>query len=225
MEAGKSIVSAKPVEVELTNELVQFIYHKYQLDKKAITEAVDKKFIFKTTDHEYEAKDQEELESEFRSNEEGRLINKYCNNHGSYWDGDVDFDKEIKMDPNSPRFLKVVEEDRVNSMLQTVLPDTYDELASVTLTYESKAITKLSIFNVAGLNHDSRGRTKADKWFDYYGRVTLEDANGVNLAKLTEALYKIKSHKFDFWYELCGSCTIYENVGDVRLDVDFDHGS
>jgi hypothetical protein len=81
------------------------------------------------------------------------------------------------------------------------------------------------LHNNSGFNHDYRGSNEK------YCRAPLEYRNKIKLIKPTfgeflKALYLLKSHKFDDWYELyCSSDVICNKNKTITINLHFDHGS
>jgi len=43
---------------------------------------------------------------------------------------------------------------------------------------------------------------------------------------LINSMYQIKSHKFDYWYELfCGVNQVNTSSTTIKININFDHGS
>lgn len=83
--------------------------------------------------------------------------------------------------------------------------------------------TTISIVNLDGFNYDHRGSNHTAIRLDYHDYYEL---NNNNLESLIEALYRIKSHKFDKWYELyTGISRIVRQDDALEISVCFDHGS
>lgn len=83
---------------------------------------------------------------------------------------------------------------------------------------------KIFLTNNMGWNCDHRGSNhckiflKQDCNIEIHGIITMK--------MFVDACYKLKSHKWDNWYELfCGSKHIRFDDGNIIAVVDFDHGS
>ena len=93
-----------------------------------------------------------------------------------------------------------------------------------------KSLKNLSIgcsivlINDAGINDDERGSNSYDIELDFHERVILKSPNLLNFL---DAIYRIKSHKNDYWHELfCGVNIIdYSTPKTIYLGFEFDHGS
>lgn len=78
--------------------------------------------------------------------------------------------------------------------------------------------------NKRGINKDHRGSDHVPIKLPFYSKIEL--GKTVTLKNLIDACYKIKSHKFDYWYELyCGVSSITKVENKLNVYVDFDHGS
>lgn len=80
----------------------------------------------------------------------------------------------------------------------------------------------LLITNYSGWNSDHRGSDHCALALPMSTRVSL---NAPTLSQVIRALYAVKSHKFDRWYELYAGCTVTESEHRITLQLDFDHGS
>lgn len=79
-----------------------------------------------------------------------------------------------------------------------------------------------------GINHDSRGVRKLDWIIKYSPVCILQSSNDViHFKNIMDALYTIKSHKFEYWYELYCDCQIADTKkgGDFYVACNYDHGS
>lgn len=55
---------------------------------------------------------------------------------------------------------------------------------------------------------------------------TETNPTGITLRNLTEAVYRLKGSKYDFWYELYSGISVVDTVGDhIYLKADFGYGS
>ena len=89
--------------------------------------------------------------------------------------------------------------------------------------------TKLTIRTAKGKtgNSDTRGGGCGNMCIPSDEFVyTIESADGITLRDLTEAVYRMKGSKYDWWYELYTSLRVTkEDEGHLHLEVDFDYGS
>ena len=81
----------------------------------------------------------------------------------------------------------------------------------------------LILQNTRGYNYDKRGSNKCDLYLEFYEEKEI--ALPVTLKQLADAFFRIKSHKFDSWYELYCGCKKVVSKNGVVLKVNFDHGS
>jgi hypothetical protein len=108
-------------------------------------------------------------------------------------------------------------------------PENLAKMESV-LVHDSKAKlfdvpdgTVITLINRDGFNKDHRGSDHTAIALDFHESYDLEENN---LESLVDALYRIKSHKFDKWYELyTGVSEINIQHNTVEIVVTFDHGS
>jgi hypothetical protein len=84
----------------------------------------------------------------------------------------------------------------------------------------------VALSNHRGDNDDARGIRYLDWKLYYWKEFDVYNESGITLHDLIIAAYKIKSHKFDAWFEL------FCNINSLRIDDDslhigtkFDHGS
>lgn len=79
------------------------------------------------------------------------------------------------------------------------------------------------IKNIAGVNGDHRGSDHCKVYLRYHSSVELKCP--VKMTDFIESLYKIKSHKFDEWYEMYLRSNITIKKNKLIISIDFDHGS
>lgn len=86
---------------------------------------------------------------------------------------------------------------------------------------------RLVITNCNGINDDHRGSDHTRLILDFHPAVSIKPKhNRIRLADLTDACYRIKSHKFDYWYELyCGIKSHKTSSNTFMATVTYDHGS
>ena len=77
--------------------------------------------------------------------------------------------------------------------------------------------------NIRGINEDHRGSTHCKIDIPYHADYTIDLP--CDLETFADAIYKVKSHKWDNWYELYSSCTIDVDDNLLHVYLDFDHGS
>ena len=79
------------------------------------------------------------------------------------------------------------------------------------------------LINTSGVNNDERGNNTFKTQLDFHDTYILR--NSISLLDFIDALYRIKSHKNDYCYELyCGvTVKIYQNI--LLLTCKFAHGS
>lgn len=84
--------------------------------------------------------------------------------------------------------------------------------------------------NGSGVYSELRGIYKLDWKLHYWSNYQVINTNSITLNDIMTTCFKIKSHKFDNWYELyCGiqdvSCKKQDRYYSFKASVDFDHGS
>ena len=80
--------------------------------------------------------------------------------------------------------------------------------------------------NIRGVNYDKRG-TRDNILLPYHEKYTIDCPFTLN--DFLTGYHKIKSHKFDYWYELFCNCNFkFDKINDLNtliIECDFDHGS
>ena len=169
---------------------------------------------------------------------EDKYNQKYDSDNDSDSDNDIEIsykDFEIILDSyeidREHRFDIIFDYDNGNFEIDN---DQYFQLEKDLIEYLKNIFNEIdSVFydgtiilhNNSGFNHDDRGSNEK------YCKVPLEYKNNIKLIKPTfgeflKALYLLKSHKFDDWYELyCYSDVICKKNKTIRIDLHFDHGS
>lgn len=88
----------------------------------------------------------------------------------------------------------------------------------------------LKLVNTSGINTDSRGIREVDWKLSFWEKYKIYKETDVTLHDLIIAAYKIRSHKFEDWYEMfceLGNIKIKEtdNGKMITMFAKFDHGS
>ncbi len=112
-----------------------------------------------------------------------------------------------------------VEEDHEGKFYEFM--NKHGDKIKIIATRETKLLDTLTIENESGINPDHRGAThcKLDK--DSLYEEHVEISLPCTILQFAQALFRIKSHKWDMWYELYSVC----DYDDGTLSVGFDHGS
>ena len=79
------------------------------------------------------------------------------------------------------------------------------------------------IINDRGINEDHRGSDHTRIILDFHDNYVVK--KNCTLHKFADACYRVKSHKFDYWYELYGWIKIKKSHAFLNIHLDFDHGS
>jgi len=83
---------------------------------------------------------------------------------------------------------------------------------------------KISLINKMGWNDDHRGSNHCKIFLSQNYIITIKGM--ITMKMFVDACYKLKSHKWDNWYELfSGTKHIRFDDGNIIAVVDFDHGS
>ena len=84
----------------------------------------------------------------------------------------------------------------------------------------------MKLINTSGFNDDHRGSDHCRIQLPFEPTVLLRAP--FTLAELLQATFRLKSHKFDFWYELFISASVQARPGkrtSMHVRMKFDHGS
>jgi hypothetical protein len=104
----------------------------------------------------------------------------------------------------------------------------YNELVLQILPYKLKNVLligfdKLIIKNGCGPNNDHRGSDHCNVFLPMHNKVNIKKYG--TLYNLAIAYYKLKSHKWDNHYEMFSGSKTVIHEGNVKVTLDFDHGS
>ena len=82
----------------------------------------------------------------------------------------------------------------------------------------------LKLVNRNGINHDHRGSNHCNIYLKFYPNVHITQFTSLNT--LAKSFYKLKSHKWDSWYEMFSDVNFMTNINhDIVVHLNFDHGS
>lgn len=89
------------------------------------------------------------------------------------------------------------------------------------------SITKLEIYTEDNGNTDNRGGGCGNLNIPVEEfRYTINNDKGITLRDVTEAVYRMKGSKYDYWYELYTGIQVVNKTSDsVLIKVEFDYGS
>lgn len=139
-----------------------------------------------------------------------------------YWE--CEFDKRINPKGELSYFLRKDDafssyEDDLESRRMIKLLEKY---GWDTLLFEIEH--EITLVNKSGFNDDHRGSDHTKIILDFNDDWTVKGNRFVDFA---EAVFRIKSHKFDSWYELFCDSHFETNLEGTKFAVmcDFDHGS
>ncbi len=90
---------------------------------------------------------------------------------------------------------------------------------------EIKFITPCDIvfINIRGFNKDHRGQDHTLIKLPFLQEINLK--NEFTLENLIDCNYHLKSHKFDYWYELYCGTHCESDTNYINVFLNFDHGS
>ena len=88
-----------------------------------------------------------------------------------------------------------------------------------------KGFDEILLINKSGINHDHRGSNHCKVELVYYSHFKINNKD--TLEDFANAFYRVKSHKWDKYYEMyhLSSVTKTSNNNYYFVDVEFDHGS
>jgi hypothetical protein len=104
----------------------------------------------------------------------------------------------------------------------------HKKMLNILLKYDKKNIVFVGVkryifFNQSGYNNDHRGSTHCKLYVEMEDIVNFKGM--ITLYDLIHIFYRLKSHKFNKWYEMyCGSFVINKN-NIYAISLTFDHGS
>jgi hypothetical protein len=92
-----------------------------------------------------------------------------------------------------------------------------------------KNIIKIKLINREGINHDTRGTQELDYVLHFWDTYCISKRHDLSFHDLIIGAYKIKSHKFDTWYEMYDNIELFSITqrGDkkaIYAQPGFDHG-
>ena len=105
-----------------------------------------------------------------------------------------------------------------------------EKLAQHVHQYGSRAVLfqgmDMKLINTSGYNDDCRGSDRCLIQLPFETTALLRAP--FTLAELIQATFRLKSHKFDFWYELFTRASVQARTGkrpSMHVKMVFDHGS
>lgn len=83
----------------------------------------------------------------------------------------------------------------------------------------------IKFINIKGINHDHRGSNHTKLRLDFHDKFILDKQFGsIDFVDFADACFRIKSHKFDFWYEYYYNVRKIEMTDElIEIYVGFDH--
>lgn len=82
----------------------------------------------------------------------------------------------------------------------------------------------LVLNNKKGINYDHRGSNHCNVYLEFYPTVFTDKIISLNI--LAKYFYKLKSHKWDKWYEMfCDTDIKVDKERNIIVDFRYDHGS
>ena len=98
-----------------------------------------------------------------------------------------------------------------------------DNITLETIVYLPNSIC---LINDHGINYDERGTENSELEFgDFHDKWRIEKGYRT-VGDIANGFYKIKSHKYDNWYEMITSIKTYQQTPDcINIKFYIDHGS
>jgi hypothetical protein len=81
----------------------------------------------------------------------------------------------------------------------------------------------LTIVNSCGVNDDHRGSDHTKIVLDFHEEINLPST--CSAIELIDTFFRLKSHKFENWYEMYCGCEVDDVGVKYIVSLDFDHGS
>lgn len=108
--------------------------------------------------------------------------------------------------------------------LKDYLSDKKNNYKNLKFTYDS-----IEFNNINKINSDPRGVRRLDWYMKYspYKKIGIDKNNThITFPQVIDVLYYIKSHKFEYWYELYISCDVkIISPSGIHICCSYDHGS
>jgi hypothetical protein len=118
-------------------------------------------------------------------------------------------------------YLNDIESPTIKNVFKNIIEfiQSGNKLTDINFTGYNSIVLK----NICGINPDHRGSTHCNLAVNYEETYQLTK---LNLNQLIVGMYRIKSHKFDYNYEMFISCSKkIEPNNRLVIEFDFDHGS
>lgn len=151
---------------------------------------------------------------------------KYCHKDhkcDGYWDCILKKSNIIVNNDKLKYFFEMGSEfdgETIHPLVKQIL----DHLESGNNDITLKSNQSIKLINNHGINNDHRGSDHTLIELPFYSNVEL--GNTFEFDEFVKASFEIKSHKFDFWYELyCGVNKIQMSDNSIYVHTNFDHGS
>jgi hypothetical protein len=153
-----------------------------------------------------------------------KLSNKKSIDIEYYFDDSIEIDEEYIKECIIEEYYENAD-DNTKDMVFSKLIELFDKI-NINSTIEFIGYDEIVLKNKRGINHDTRG-TRDNIKLPYHESYVIN--NPMTLEELFVGYHKIKSHKFDYWYELFINIEIkFNKINDVdtlAIYCDFDHGS
>lgn len=198
---------------KIFNELFRYIYECYQLDHSMMKKKYEKNIGSKIMD--FDDVDHEDTDSKWEENR--------CRDFCSGDQDDIPYVYKKTGEPLEPKDYRYL--GNLNKFLSM---NTTEKNGDMTNTKKIifDGLHKLNLININGSNSDSRGVRSLDWHMEFHENYLIENPEGINLDQIIIGLFKIKSHKFENWYELYSSIkSMRIENGTLLVYVMFDHGS
>lgn len=117
------------------------------------------------------------------------------------------------------------EEGEKEIKIKKIQPPSHEIKYHIKMPWEDKRVfffDKVILKNISGFNRDARGSDNLDIILDFNPTYVLK---GNKLSDFVEGIYRVKSHKFDTWYELMDKAYCKVNGEELTIFLEFNHGS
>lgn len=108
------------------------------------------------------------------------------------------------------------------------LDEKYEYLSVINDNTYFPQLNTLTLVNPCGVNNDHRGSDHTTIQLDFHSSITLQ--HPIRFSDILDAAFRVKSHKFENWYELfCKAKATRKvetcNKGQYTVTLIYDHGS
>lgn len=213
---GQIYINATDDVTSIVNDVFQYIYDAYKLDYNAMNKIykdveADGSFDDTLDDNDSEARWEHNFEPNIRQDDE------YVYKSSGEYDGIDDWEAYVgknKYIVGKYSNLELI--GKIHSALNMHSPK----------KVKIKGVKEFMLLNMSGINNDVRGIRELDWKLYYWSHFFVKNESGISLDDLIVAAFKVKSHKFEGWYEMyCGIDNALIINDKLVAGITFDHGS